>query len=228
MSVLNNSGLERLAARLHDRSDQQIPEMSSHYRQRAQRTPRSAQEEAAESKRFMSDKLVALDRDKAEFCYQLIRATDARRIVEIGTSHGVSTLYLAAALGDNIRHGGGDGMVFGTEHEPDKVRSAQAHLAEAGLSHLATVLAGDLRQTLTTLDGPVDFMLIDIWIPMARPALELALPLLRPGAGVVCDNTQAYREAYAEYFAFLADPAHGFRTMTLPFSGGLEMSVLGP
>jgi predicted O-methyltransferase YrrM len=58
---------------------------------------------------------------------------------------------------------------------------------------------------------------------MARPALELVTPHLRPGAIVIGDNTAQYRSEYADYFAFLG--AHGFRTMTLPFDGGLEMSV---
>ena len=58
---------------------------------------------------------------------------------------------------------------------------------------------------------------------MARPALELVTPHLRPGAIVIADNTKQYRSEYADYFAFL--DAHGFRTMTLPFDGGLEMSV---
>jgi predicted O-methyltransferase YrrM len=57
----------------------------------------SPEDQAARTKTLLSDKLYALDRDKAEFCYQLCRAIDARRIVEIGTSYGVSTLYLAAA-----------------------------------------------------------------------------------------------------------------------------------
>jgi predicted O-methyltransferase YrrM len=71
----------------------------------------------------------------------------------------------------------------------------------------------------------VDFMLVDIWVPMARPALELVFPHLRSGAIVVCDNTRQFRAEYADYFAFLENPANGFRTMTLPFDGGLELSV---
>ena len=67
--------------------------------------------------------------------------------------------------------------------------------------------------------------MLDIWIPMARPALALVAPCLKPGAVVVCDNTAEHRAAYADYFAFLADPANRFRTMTLPFAGGLELSV---
>ena len=62
---------------------------------------------------FMADKLVALDRRKAEFCYLTCRAISARRVVEVGTSFGVSTLYLAAAVRDN-----GGGVVFAAEYEP--------------------------------------------------------------------------------------------------------------
>jgi predicted O-methyltransferase YrrM len=82
---------------------------------------------------------------------------------------------------------------------------------------------GDLRETLKEIAGPVDFMLVDIWISMARPALELVTPHLKLGAIVICDNTARYRGDYADYFAFL--DACGFRTMTLPFEGGLEFSV---
>ena len=117
-----------------------------------------------EVKAFWRDKLVALDRDKAEFCYQLCRASNARRIVEAGTSYGVSTLYLAAAVRDNVRAAGGDGVVIGTEYEPDKARAARAHFEQAGLSRFIDLREGDLRETLTEIDGPVDFMLVDIWL----------------------------------------------------------------
>ena len=176
-----------------------------------------------EVKAFRSDKLVALDRNKAELCYQLCRATNARRIVEIGTSYGVSTLYLAAAVRDNVRAAGGNGLVIGTEYEPKKARAARAHFEKAGLSRFIDLREGDLRDTLKQIEGPVDFVLVDIWIAMARPALELVTPCLKPGAIVVCDNTERHRREYADYFAFLG--ANGFRTMTLPFDGGLELSV---
>ena len=93
------------------------------------------------------------------------------------------------------------------------------------MSRFIDLREGDLRETLKRIDGAVDFMLVDIWVPMARPALELVAPHLKRGAIVVCDNTEQHRGAYADYFAFLEDPANGFRTMTLPFSGGLELSV---
>jgi predicted O-methyltransferase YrrM len=227
IGVLHDPRLERLLAQLHDRSDQQLEAMRAYYAAREKHDTPAPDFDAARIKEFLRDKLVALDRDKAEFCYQLCRAINARRIVEIGTSFGVSTLYLAAALRDNLR-GGGDGVVIGTEYEPEKARAARGHFAEAGLSRLIDLREGDLRETLKQVEGPVDFMLVDIWIPMARPALERVAPHLRPGAIVICDNTERYRSDYADYFAFLSDPANGFRTMTLPFDGGLELSVACP
>jgi len=217
---MHDPELERLLAALHARSDAQAALLRRHETARA----KDALTED-EIRDFRRDKLVALDRDKAEFCYQLCRATDARRIVEIGTSYGVSTLYLAAAVRDNVRAGSSDGVVIGTEYEPNKAAAARAHFEQAGLSRFIELREGDLRETLRQIDGPVDFVLVDIWIAMARPALELVTPHLKPGAIVVCDNTKRYRGEYADYFAFLANPANGFRTMTLPFDGGLELSV---
>jgi predicted O-methyltransferase YrrM len=220
MSALRDPELESLLAGLHARSDAQDAAMRSFD---ARRTGQAEPVAAKEARAFLSNKLVALDSDKAEFCYQLCRANDARRIVEIGTSYGVSTLYLAAAVRDNVHASGGSGVVIGTEYEPNKAAAARAHFEQAALGHLIDLREGDLRQTLKEIDGPVDFMLVDIWITMARPALELVTPHLRSGAIVIADNTAQYRSEYADYFALL--DAHGFRTMTLPFDGGLEMSV---
>ncbi|MFI5235897.1 MAG: O-methyltransferase [Gemmatimonadales bacterium] len=181
-----------------------------------------------EANRFLEDKLVALDREKAEFCYQVCRALRATRVVEVGTSFGVSTLFLAAAVRDNLAPKGTGGGVIGTEYEPKKAKAAWANFAVAGLSEWIDLREGDLRKTLVDVGGPVDFVLIDIWTPMARPALELVAPRLREGAVVICDNTAQFREAYRDYFDFIADPKNGLRTVTLPFEGGLEFTVRAP
>jgi predicted O-methyltransferase YrrM len=222
LSIIEDPSLARLLAELHARSDAQVADLNAFTQRRESEGWAPAPEEV---KQFVSNKLVALDRDKAEFCYQLCRATDARRIVEIGTSYGVSTLYLAAALRDNIAERGGDGLVIGTEYEPQKAAAASAHFEQAGLSRYIELRQGDLRETLLAIEGPIDFLLVDIWIAMARPALELVAPHLRAGAIVICDNTDLHRDDYANFFAYLNDPANGFQTMTLPFQGGLEMSV---
>ena len=120
---------------------------------------------------------------------------------------------------------GQSGLVIGTEYEPEKAKMARGHFAEAGLADLIDLREGDLRETLVDMEGPVDFMLIDIWTPLARPALSPVAAQLREGAVVICDNTLQFREAYREYVDFVHDPRNGLRTMTLPFDGGLEFTV---
>src|SRR5258707_13224609 len=145
MTVLNDPHLERLLDRLHEASEAQTEAIREHRDERDRAVDRAPEDQAALTKNFLADKLYALDRDKAEFCYQVCRAIDARGIVEIGTSYGVSTLYLAAAVRDNLRAAGsGDGVVIGTEYEPKKARAAHANFNEAGLGRFIDLREGDL------------------------------------------------------------------------------------
>ena len=80
-------------------------------------------------------------------------------------------------------------------------------------------------QTLKNAGGPVDFLLLDSWIPLVRPVIDVMAPQLRPGAIVVCDNVQRYEHEYADYTAFVRDPKNGFRSVLLSHEGGLEISV---
>ena len=207
-------------ARLHAHSAAQEAAMLAHVSGPGSTSTVGSEQELQDGKPFWSDKLVAIEPDKARFCYSLCRATKARQVVEAGTSHGVSTLYLAAAIRDN-----GGGRVIGTEYEPTKASVARRHFEEAGLSDYIELREGDIRLTLRDIDGPVDFLLLDIWTPMACPTLELVAPHMPVGAAVIADNTAEWRHEYTDLFAYLANPGHGFITMTLPFAGGLEMSV---
>ncbi len=191
-----DSRIEALLDRLYALSSSQSEEMMSYFTARAEAGDIDWNAFDAAANQFLSDKLVALDREKAEFCYQVCRALRAKRVVEAGTSFGVSTLFLAAAVRDNIRADGGQGIVIGTEYEPEKAKAARANFAEAGLSDLIELREGDLRETLADVRAPIDFVLIDIWTPMARPALELIAPRLRAGAVVICDNTAQFRDSY--------------------------------
>ncbi|MFY9554040.1 MAG: class I SAM-dependent methyltransferase [Blastocatellia bacterium] len=221
------SVIDAILDRLYAQSAGQNEALGAYFSARAREESFNWKKFDEQTNQFLSDKLIALDRDKAEFCYQVCRALRARRVVEAGTSFGVSTLYLAAAVRDNLRGGGGEGVVIGTEYEPKKARIARANLAEAGLSEFIDLREGDLRETLVNVGGPVDFMLVDTWTPMSRPALELVAPFLRDGAVVICDNTTQFRDGYLDYFDFVNDPASRLRTMTLPFEGGLEFTVRG-
>ena len=221
-SILNDPKLESLLDRLHAQSDIQIDETNAYFDQREQEFAIDHEDFYDDDMVcFLSDKMVALDRDKAEFCYLLCRSLRATRIVEAGTSFGVSTLYLAAAVRDNQVE---NGVVIGTEYEPRKVEIARANFKEAGLSEFIDLREGDLRKTLQDVGGPVDFMLVDIW-EVALPALELVSSSLRPGAIVVCDNTAVDAAEYRDYFEFVNDPRNRFRTMTVPFDGGFELTV---
>jgi predicted O-methyltransferase YrrM len=221
-SPLNDSKLEALLNRLHEQSDSQLGVTEAYFEQREQDRSLDYENFCDEDMHhFLADKLVALDRDKAEFCYQLCRSLRATRVVEAGTSFGISTLYLAAAVRDNQVE---NGVVIGTEHEPAKVKIALENFREAGLEEFIELREGDLRQTLRDVGGPVDFMLVDIW-DVARPALELVSPHLRTGAIVACDNTTVDADEYREYFEFVNDPANRLRTMTVPFQGGFELTI---
>ncbi|MEK6285016.1 MAG: class I SAM-dependent methyltransferase [Acidobacteriota bacterium] len=225
------SRIDAMLDRLYAQSASQNEALGSYFSARAAEPSFDWSSFDALANQFLSDKLVALDRDKAEFCYHICRALRARRVVEAGTSFGVSTLFLAAAVRDNtrdnLRADPGEGIVIGTEYEPEKAKAARANFAEAGLSDLIDLREGDLRETLVGVGSPIDFMLVDIWTPMARPALELVAPFLREGAVVICDNTSQFPDAYRDYFEFINDPVNRLRTMTLPFEGGLEFTVRG-
>jgi len=221
-SPLHDPKLEALLDRLHAQSNAQVEETDAYYERREREGSLDSDNFCDDDMhRFLSDKMVALDRDKAEFCYQLCRSLRATRVVEAGTSFGVSTLYLAAAVRDNQVE---NGVVIATEHEPKKAEVARANFEEAGLDEFIDLREGDLRQTLRDPGGPVDFMLVDIW-DVALPALELVSSSLRPGAIVACDNTTEDREEYRDYFEFVHDPRNRFRTMTVPFQGGFELTV---
>lgn len=217
---LGDAKLEALLAKLHAQSEAQEAETQAYFRDRLKRGDLSPEAFDAEIHAFMADKLVALDPIKAEFCHLICRSLRARRVVEVGTSFGVSTLYLAAAVRDN-----GGGVVIGTEYEPAKAAQARANFGAAGLDPFIDLREGDLRETLQDIEGPVDFVLMDIWPEMIGPALARVAPHLRAGAVVVADNTTLFRKGYRPFFDFVADPKNGLRTLTLPFDGGLDFCV---
>lgn len=220
MSMLSDPAVQALVDRLQAKSAAQEAEINRYFLQRAKAGDLSWDSLDADANRFLADKMVALEPVKAEFCHLLCRALGASRVVEVGTSYGVSTLYLA----DAVRANGG-GTVIATEYEADKAARARANFAEAGLSAVIDLREGDLRETLKDIGGPVDFVLMDIWTEMVAPAMALIGPHLRPGAVVVCDNTGQFRENYRDFFAFVADPKNGLKGLTLPFQGGLEFCV---
>ena len=151
--------------------------------------------------------------------YTLIRASRPATVVEFGTSFGISTIHLAAAVRDN-----GTGHVISTELNTAKAARAGASLAEAGLADLVTILAGDARDTLADLPGPVGFVLLDGWKDLYLPVLRLLEPRLAPGALVVADDTVSMADEMTDYLSYVRDPAHGYLSVAFPESDGLEIT----
>ena len=159
---------------------------------------------------------LAISRDYGRFLYAIARARGATRIVEFGTSMGISTIYLAAALRDN-----GGGQLIGSELEPGKVARARANLEAAGLADLVDIREGDALETLADPGGPVDLLLVDGAFALYLPVLKLIEPHLRPGAVVLGEN--AFEP---EYQAYVRNPANGFVSLPLPEADrGNEFSV---
>ena len=151
--------------------------------------------------------------------YALVRAARPSTVVEFGTSFGISTIHLAAAVRDN-----GAGRVVSTELNAAKAAQARANLAEAGLSDWVTILQGDARQTLATVDAPVGFVLLDGWKNLYLPVLRLLEPRLTPGALILADDTVSMAEQMPDYLAYIRDPAHGYLSIPFPESDGLEIT----
>ncbi len=218
-SLLDDQRLQTLLRRLHAASEAQDTDIAEYYAAGAER-PTGFEPEDAPGRRFWQDKFVALDQDKAEFVYALCRTANATRIIEAGTSFGVSTLYLAAAVRDN-----GGGLVTTCDIEESKAEVARQHFDEAGLTSFIDLRVGDIRDTLQGLTEPIDVLLLDIWAPITGDVIALVGPHVRVGGLVIADNTTARRELYGDLLGHLHDRGNGFTTQTLPFGGGLELAV---
>jgi predicted O-methyltransferase YrrM len=153
---------------------------------------------------------LCVSQDYGRFLYAIARACKATRIVEFGTSMGVSTIYLAAALRDN-----GGGQLIGSELEPAKVARARAHVEAAGFADLVDIRPGDAMETLKDVGGEVDLALIDGAWSLYLPVLKLIEPHLRPGAVILAEN--AFADDYLEY---VRAPSSGYIAQAMPIDEG--------
>jgi predicted O-methyltransferase YrrM len=163
-----------------------------------------------------ADNYLNVSAEFGQFLYVCARARQAENIVEFGTSFGVSTIHLAAALRDN-----GGGHLVGTELEATKAQRATENLAAAGLADVVDVRVGDALETLRGDVGDVDLVLLDGAFSLYLPVLEVLEPRLRPGALVLGEN------ASGDYLSYVRDPRNGYRSVALPFEPGRgnELSV---
>lgn len=218
MSTLTTAPLAPLLERLFDEADRTSPGAN----------PAIAGLSAEERSRLMQSKTDYLDyyarlkdvalpvsRATGRLLYMLARGSGARCIVEFGTSFGISTLHLAAALRDN-----GGGRLIATEFEPGKVERARSNLTAGGLMDLVEIRAGDALETLKAdLPETIDLLLLDGAKALYPDILGLVEDRLRRGAFIVADNA----DHSPEYLARVR--GKGSRYLSVPFADDVELSL---
>jgi predicted O-methyltransferase YrrM len=189
---------------------------------------RAAQEEKAlrEGARFNRDEvLLWVGPDTGKLMHELVIGTEAKNILELGTSFGYSGVWLA----DAARKTGG--KVTSCDVAGNKQDYARGMVTKAGLADFIDYRIGDVLQTIPALPGRFDFVLLDVWKDVYVECLNLFFPKLAPGATIVADNmlypVQARADALAYRRAVRAKP--GIASVLLPVGSGLEVSRLkGP
>jgi len=158
-------------------------------------------------------------REAGRLLYTLARSRDASTIVEFGTSFGLSTIHLAAALADR-----GGGRLITAELSPTKAERALANLERAGLAELVEVRVGDALETLVDLP-PTDLLYLDGAKQLYRPILDRAEPALTPRALVVADNVD-FGNLVADFTSYIRDPANGYVSNRVVIAGApLQVAV---
>jgi caffeoyl-CoA O-methyltransferase len=157
-----------------------------------------------------------VERQTGRWLALLVRATNARELLEIGSSNGVSTIWLAAAARQN------GGQVIGTEILPERVAEANRNLAEAGLDGVARVVAGEARATVASLPGPFDLVFIDAEKDDYVDHFASVVDRVEIGGLILADNVISHD--LSAYQAMLRSRSD-VETVTVPIDRGVEFTV---
>ncbi|MEI9420528.1 O-methyltransferase [Mesorhizobium sp. Cs1299R1N1] len=215
MTTLTGTPLAPLLARLFEEANAATSPAMARYSHEERARLLNSKTEYREFYGSMKDLWLAVSPETGTLLYMLARSTGARIIVEFGTSFGISTLYLAAALRDN-----GGGRLITTEFESSKVMRAKANLREGGLIDLVEIREGDALETLSAdLPETIDLLLLDGAKALYPEILGLVESRLRPGALVIADNA----DFAPDYLERVRLPAGGY--MSTPFGDEVELSM---
>jgi len=156
-------------------------------------------------------------REGGELLAWFIRLLNARRVLEIGSSNGVSTIWMARALSETGGH------LISLEVEPRKVEMATQNLERAGLSEIVTIVEGRALASLETIGGEFDLVFIDADKPQYSEYLAAVRAKVRPGSIVVADNVSEENETSEPYrLAVAADQR--LDSIGLSIAGGFWVS----
>ena len=101
----------------------------------------------------------SVPRKDGEFLHLMVKATRARSVLELGTSHGYSAIWMGLGLEET------DGLLTTLEIDEGRYDLARRHVAEAGLSQRVSLIKGDAHREITRIEGPFDFV---SWMPTKR------------------------------------------------------------
>ena len=142
-----------------------------------------------------SKKMLNLEADTAQLMSILVRSSKCQRMLEIGTSNGYSTIWLAYAAATTGGH------VSSIERDAAKIAMADSNLIRAGLRDKVTLLLGDATKIVAEQEGTFDFVFFDADRLSAPEQLKLLLPKLESGALVLADNVHSHPDQIAPYLA---------------------------
>jgi predicted O-methyltransferase YrrM len=164
-----------------------------------------------------SRKLLNLEPDTAQLVSILARSSGARRLLEIGTSNGYSTIWLAASIGPK------GGRVTSIDRSPEKQALARENLSKAGLLEYVDLRCGDATEVVETLPGPFDFVFFDADRKSAPDQLTLLLPKLAPVALILADNVLSHPAEIADYLA-VVQSLKRLQHVVVPVGKGLSIA----
>ncbi len=174
----------------------------------------------AERAALLDDAFIPVAADAGRLLYVLARGAAPGTFVEFGTSFGISTIYLAAAVRDR-----GTGRVITTELHPGKAERARGYVTAAGLADLVEFRVGDALDTVKDVTSGVSVAFLDGWKEAYLPFLRQLEPALAPGALVIADDLDLFPDALREYLAYVRAPGHGYVSVMLPVGDAMELSV---
>src|SRR5690349_15700226 len=176
-SSLTDTRVRRLLDALHAKANEVDPPLL------AAAEGKDTRERAA----LLDRAFIPVDEDAGRFLYALVRGAAPGRVVEFGTSFGISTIYMAAAIRDR-----GHGSIVTTELHAGKAEAARRSFGEAGLADAVDLRVGDALETLRDITSDVSVVFLDGWKNIYLPVLQMLEPALKPGALVVADDLDLF------------------------------------
>ncbi len=216
-STLRSPVVANVLRRLHAQADDEDSLVAERVRARETEVGhRLAQDQRYE---LYGEAPLSITPEVGQLLHLLALSTKPRQIVEFGSSLGVSTIYLAAAIRDC-----GGGKLITSERHTQKVQLALQNLADTGLADLVELRSGDALHTLANIAEPIDLVFLDGRNDLYLPILRLLEPRLSP-SGLVVADLSANDPDLLPYLEYVREPACSYFSMTVPLDDGVELST---